>query len=192
MSVILNGEIVLLRTTCAEDIADYERWNDPSLKAWETDGPWFDDDLSGLIAGRKKWVESAQLPPYRSLEIDAADGTHIGWVVVYYDKTDPHMTEIGIDIAEDAYWGKGCGKESLELWIDYLFRERNLTRLGFSTWSGNAGMIRLGQKLGFVEEARIRNGCEVKCVFYDRIKKGILREEWDALKTTSLYRSSGK
>ena len=178
MPVILTGRLLRLRTICPEDIPDYERWNDPSLKAWETDGPWFTDDLTGLIAARKKRLESEQLPPYRSLEIEAGDGKHIGWVVVYYDSTDPHMTEIGIDIAEDAYWGKGYGKQALELWVDHLFRERGFTRLGFSTWSGNAGMIRLGEKLGFSEEARIRRGCEVKGVFYDRIKMGILREEW--------------
>ncbi len=178
MPVIIRNDYVCLRTTEENDIADYERWNDPSLQAWETDGPWFTDDLSGLIAARKKRLENEQLPPYRSLEIEAADGTHIGWVVIYYDSTDPHMTEIGIDIVEDAYWRKGYGKHALELWVAYLFRERGLTRLGFSTWSGNIGMIKLGEKLGFTEEARIRRGCEVKGVFYDRIKMGILREEW--------------
>jgi RimJ/RimL family protein N-acetyltransferase len=41
-------------------------------------------------------------------------------------------------------------------------------------------MIRVGEKLGFTLEGRIRRGCEVKGQFYDRIKMGLLREEWQA------------
>lgn len=89
------------------------------------------------------------------------------------------MTEIGIDIPEDEYGGKGIGQEVLTLWIEYLFNKRSFTRLGFETWQGNKGMIRLGEKLGFIEEGRIRKGCKVKGIFYDRIKMGILRSEWE-------------
>ncbi len=43
-------------------------------------------------------------------------------------------------------------------------------------------MIKLGEKLGFIEEARIRKGCEINGIFYDRIKMGILRNEWEEKK----------
>lgn len=174
----IEGDNINLRTTIAEDIIDYENWNKQDLKAWELDGPWYDEDLSAVINGRKKWIDSDKKPTYRFLEIETKGGVHIGWVNVYYNPSDPHMTEIGIDIPEDEYWGKGIGKEALSLWIDYLFKERNLTRLGFTTWSRNKGMIRLGEKLGFKMEGIIRDGCEVKGIFYDIIKMGILRSEW--------------
>ena len=41
-------------------------------------------------------------------------------------------------------------------------------------------MLGVGKKLGFIEEARIRKSCFVKGEFYDRISKGILRDEWEA------------
>ena len=44
-------------------------------------------------------------------------------------------------------------------------------------------MIRVGEKLGFALEGRIRNGCEVGGRFYDRIKMGLLRPEWLARRT---------
>lgn len=185
MSILIKGDRLYLRTTEERDIADYERWNNPTMKAWQTDGPWFNDDLTALINSRKKWLSGEQNPPSRFLEIDVADGVHIGWVVVYHDMSDPHMTEIGIDIVEEAYWNKGLGYDAFRIWIDYLFRERSFTRLGFSTWSGNHGMIRVGEKLGFKEEARIRNGCEVNNIFYDRIKMGLLRDEWNAIQKQS-------
>ena len=174
----IEGKIINLRTTIQSDINDYERWNSLDLKAWQFDGPWYNENLSAVVEVRIKWLNGEKKHPYKFLEIETKDKIHIGWVVVYYNKRDPHMTEIGIDIPEDKYWGRGIGHEALTLWIDYLFNERNFIRLGFETWQGNRGMIRLGEKLGFIEEGRIRKGCEVKGIFYDRIKMGILRSEW--------------
>ena len=175
---VIRGKLVNLRKTKMSDLANYERWQDPSRKAWQTDGPWFRSkaDEIGLAEWRRSRLPS-QVPPYPFLEIETAAGVHIGWVTVYHRDDDPHMTEVGIDIAEDSCWGKGLGTEALELWIDYQFRARNLSRIGFATWSGNPGMLRVGQKLGFQTEARIRQGCEVNGAFYDRVKMGILRSE---------------
>lgn len=174
---IISGKLVNLRTTIPSDVDDYERWNNPDLKAWDYDGPWY-GHRGVSSAGAKKRLTQGQTPPYSSLEIETADGIHLGWIVIHQNDNDPHMVEFGIDIVEDKYWNKGMGTEAVILWIDYQFRERNLKRIGFSTWSGNHRMLAVGKKLGFVQEACIRNGCEVKGKFYDRIKMGLLREEW--------------
>ena len=185
MSFKIEGQLINLRPTVPTDIKDYEKWNNPDIKAWQYDGPWYNDDLSALIAGRKKWLEEGGKTPYRFLEIETKEGKHIGWVTVYYKKGDPHITEVGINIVEDTLWSKGLGTEAFSLWIDYLFTERELTRIGFTTWEGNKRMIRVGEKLGFTEEARIRKSCFVNGVFYDRIKMGILRDEWELKKKHS-------
>jgi RimJ/RimL family protein N-acetyltransferase len=177
---VLPGRLVCLRPTTWSDIADYERWNVPGLKSWEFDGPWHGGTLDKVIENRKKWLGGDRMPPYRRLEIDVPDCGHVGWVTAYTHADDPHMTEAGIDIVDDRLWNRGLGTEAFGLWTDYLFDAYNLTRLGYSTWSGNPRMIRVGEKLGFVLEGRIRRGCEVKGQFYDRIKMGLLREEWQA------------
>jgi RimJ/RimL family protein N-acetyltransferase len=178
----IEGQHIVLRATVSEDIADYERWNRPDLEAWKFDGPWYKDDLSGVINMRRNWLSGAKELPYPFLEIETMEGAHIGWVTVYHRSGDPHMTEIGIDIVEDAYWGRGLGTEALRLWMDYLFRERDLTRIGLTTWEGNKRMTSVASKLGFIREACIRRSCEIDGKFYDRIKMGILRSEWEALK----------
>jgi len=174
----ITGRLVTLRTPLPKDVEDYHRWNDPDLPAWELDAPWFDDDLTGVIAELRGWLMTRTGPPYHRLEIDTVDGIHIGWVTVYIQNDDPHYSEFGIDICEEIYWGKGYGTEACRLWVDYVFMEFNLSRLGFSTWSGNQGMIGIGKRLGFTKEACIRNACEVHDRFHDRIKMGILRDEW--------------
>jgi len=177
----IKGKLINLRTTKWADLDDYERWNNPKLKAFQFDGPWYkkkDPPLSAVINWRKRWLEGDRKPSYPFLEIETKKGVHIGWVVMYYDEKEPHAPEFGIGIYEDEYWGKGMGTEATYLWVDYLFNTRNFTRLGFCTWEGNKGMIRIGEKLGFIEEARIRKVCEVNGIFYDKIRMGILRSEW--------------
>lgn len=175
---IVKGPKVALRKTNRTDIVQYRKWNNPDLKAWSLDAPWSDHDLSALIDWRRKWLNEGAKPPYKFLEIEASDGHHVGWVVVYHDYADPHMTEIGIDIPEDGYWGQGIGEEALALWIQYLFETMQVERLSLSTWSGNHGMIKIGQKLGFQEEGRIRRGCMVNDQYYDRINMGLLKADW--------------
>ena len=177
----LKGHQVVLRPTTLEDMEDYKRWDNPDSPASQYDGPWYrNDNLSKLIEIRTRKVEQGLQPPYRFLEIFTPAGKHIGWLNAYHSENDPHATAVGIAIMEESSWGKGLGTEALVLWIDYLFREMCLTRIGFTTWQGNPMMIRLGNKLGFVEESRIRRSCFVKNEFHDRISMGILREEWEA------------
>lgn len=176
----IQGKKVVLRLLVASDLCDYERWNDNTRPSMQTDGPWYDEDLSKMIAGRRQRLATGQQPPYRSLEIDTTDGTHIGWVNFYHNADNPHASEAGIHIAEHDYWGRGLGTEALALWVDYLFHAWSLYRLGMTTWSGNPGMIRSAHKLGFMQEGCRRQGCNVKGNFYDIIELGLLREEWES------------
>jgi len=161
----------------ASDLDDYHHWNNPELKVWDYDGPWWNVRGHSMEVVQKR-LEANRRSPYITLEIETADGAHIGFVIVHYRKEVPHMSEIGIRIYEESYWNKGLGTEAIALWVDHLFREWKLTRIGFSSWSGNPGIIAVGKKLGFTQEACIRRACEVNGKFYDRILMGILREEW--------------
>ena len=184
----LKSNQIRLRPIVQADLADYEHWNDPVSKAFDYDGPWYkNESLDSLIEFRKKKLAQGISPPYRSLEIDTIDEKHIGWVNAYHNDRDPHATAVGIGIRLDELWGKGMGTEALALWIDYLFKEMNLTRIGLTTWQGNPMMLRVSEKLGFVEEARIRRSCFVKGQFYDRISMGILREEWESNRSEFPY-----
>ena len=188
----LMGTKVMLRPTTLEHMEDYKRWNDPSMPSFQYDGPWYKKDYySELIEIRTEKVKKGLQPPYRFLEIFTSTDEHIGFLNAYHDVNDPHATAVGISIKEAKYWGQGMGTEALALWVDYLFTEMDLTRIGFTTWQGNPMMLGLGKKLGFVEEARIRSSCFVKGEFYDRISMGILREEWESNRNKFPYLEHG-
>lgn len=106
------------------------------------------------------------------------DNNFIGTVGSYWIDKNTNWLEIGIVIYNSDYWESGIGTEVFQLWIDYLFKKDFVHRLGISTWSGNKRMIKLAQKVGMREEARIRQARSVNGQYFDAIKMGILKCEW--------------
>jgi RimJ/RimL family protein N-acetyltransferase len=90
--------------------------------------------------------------------------------------------ETGIVLYDSRYWSGGYGTEAFSMWIDYLFTHLDVVRLGISTWSGNERMIRLARKIGMVEEGRIRKARMVRGEYFDSVKMGLLREEWEQMR----------
>lgn len=81
-------------------------------------------------------------------------------------------------IGEPDYWGKGHGKDALNVLLHYLFYSLNLERIQIDTWSGNQRAIRFFEKCGFVLEGKLRKGEFINGSYYDTIIMSILREEY--------------
>ncbi|ALC90361.1 GCN5 family acetyltransferase [Bacillus sp. FJAT-18017] len=110
-----------------------------------------------------------------------ADGKLIGTVSYYWEHKPSLWLEAGIVIYDPAYWNGGYGTEAFKLWIDQLFATMAIHRIGCTTWSGNKRMIKVGEKLGMTMEARIRKARIYNGEFFDSIKMGILKEEWEEI-----------
>ncbi|WP_317134952.1 GNAT family N-acetyltransferase [Bacillus changyiensis] len=105
---------------------------------------------------------------------------HSSSVVSYYwEHQESNWLEAGIAIYDPNYWNGGYGPLFLKHWIDHLFKTLPLVRVGFTTWSGNFRMMRLGEKLEMTLEGRLRKCRLYQGVYYDSIRMGILREEWE-------------
>ncbi|MED4128769.1 GNAT family protein [Shouchella miscanthi] len=102
-----------------------------------------------------------------------------GTVSFYYEDAQKIWLEMGIIFYQGAHWGHGLGTRALKLWMNHLFRTTDHVRLGLTTWSGNKRMIRVAEKLGMQMEGRIRNVRYFNGHYYDSIRMGILREEWN-------------
>lgn len=147
--------------------------------AWmKTNGPYFEDavlDWEEFALGFGG--ESINNP--RRVAI-FYQNTLVGLLSAYWeDGKLEQWLEMGICIYDSEYWGKGIAQQALPLWITYLFAlYPHIQRIGFTTWSGNIGMMRVGEKCGLRQEARVRKVRLVQGKYYDSIKYGILREEW--------------
>lgn len=108
------------------------------------------------------------------------DNELIGAVFRFWENKDTRWLEIGIVIYDENYWNSGIGTHALKQWITKTFDDfPELEHIGFTTWSGNPRMMRAGEKLGMLQEARIRKVRYWQGVYYDSVKYGVLRDEWE-------------
>ncbi|MBC7814471.1 MAG: GNAT family N-acetyltransferase [Burkholderiales bacterium] len=87
---------------------------------------------------------------------------------------------IAVALGERAHWGKGYGKESMRLLIDFGFYELNLHRLQLNVFSYNERAIALYEKLGFVREGAQREYIQRDNQRFDLVMYGLLSYEWPA------------
>jgi len=112
--------------------------------------------------------------------VDDVTDELIGEVNWYWKSEEPLWMEVGVVIFNEAYWGRGIGAVVLGRWMDEIFHGfPQLVRLGLTTWSGNARMMGLAEKIGLRKEAVYRKARIVDHEYYDSVSYGILREEWE-------------
>ena len=119
------------------------------------------------------------------LQVITVDDTPIGTVNSYWECESTRWIEAGIVIYDSEYWGKGIALKAIPLWINYLFETQTIERVGMTTWSGNQRMMSLASKLGFKQEAVLRKVRYYQGKYYDSVKYGILRTEWESSPLTN-------
>lgn len=186
-TVHLTGSRIALRDWREDDVSVFMPWQAPAQRWHELDGPYYPKpsvtDLAHMEARlRDSIAENIWPTPRRRLVIAGAINDELQGVVTWYwESEETNWLSVGIVIFDPAMWGKGFGFEALGLWTGYLFATMpQLARSDLRTWSGNIGMMRLAEKVGYQQEARFRKARIVNGEHYDGMGYGILREEWDA------------
>ena len=104
----------------------------------------------------------------------------IGMVSKSWVDEGTRWLEIGIVIYNDQLWKKGIATTALAKWVDSIFSETEaLEHIGMTTWSGNRAMMAVAEKLGFLKEGQIRKVRYYQGQYYDSMKYGVLRKEWN-------------
>lgn len=148
------------------------------LEWMKWNGPYFNEPVF-TRAEFKKMAENTYLDtPYRAVIV--YENKLVGQVSAFWeDGKLKQWLEFGILLYDRRIWNKGVGTKAIELWITYLFTiTPHIQRIGFTTWSGNKGMIKVGETLGMKKEAQIRSVRYYNQKYYDSIKFGVLRREW--------------
>lgn len=103
----------------------------------------------------------------------------VGLVSRYWIDQNTRWLEIGIVIYDENYWSGGIGTQALTQWISKTFHDLpEIEHIGLTTWSGNSRMLKVSEKIGMIQEARIRKVRYYQGVYYDSVKYGVLRDEW--------------
>ncbi len=181
----INGQKIKLRDWQEKDLETYRYFCQPEHEWHKYNGPYYPKQTKQKVEeSLKKIHEKIQADvferPREELVIaDIENDKLVGLVSSYWQSKETDWLQVGIGIYDENLWGKGIGLEAMSLWIDYLFEAYpHFVRLGFMTWSGNIGMIKVGQKLGMKEEARFRKARIVNGEYFDSVGYGVLREDW--------------
>ena len=175
--MLVDKELVL-RPIKEEDM--YRLWElmhkeeKPEFKKW--DAPYYPHEVLTFEQYMDKYESLIDSERFWLIEID---GVIKGTVSYYWEHKPSLWLEMGIIFYEPVAWGKGYGTRVIRMWMKHLFETMPLVRVGFTTWSGNKRIIRVGEKLGMTMEARIRKVRYYNGEYYDSIRMGILREEWE-------------
>ncbi|UCH60874.1 MAG: GNAT family N-acetyltransferase [Anaerolineales bacterium] len=88
------------------------------------------------------------------------------------------LIQLGIGEVQDR--GKGYGRETLSLLLQYAFEELNLYRVGATIPEYNQQALQMFQSFGFLEEVRRRQAIARDARRWDLIHLGLLKEEWQS------------
>jgi putative hydrolase of HD superfamily len=185
LSLRIEGRRVVLRSLEVRDLDLYAHWQRAGREWRRMDGPYYASPTAAQVEERVsrilRWIEAGWEPdPRRQLAIaDPATDLLFGTVTRYWISRETNWPAAGIGIYDPKLWRRGLGFEALGLWTDHLFdHEPGIVRVDLRSWSGNTGLIRLAEKLGFRLEARFRKARIVDGEYYDGLGYGILEEEW--------------
>ncbi|GAA1348027.1 GNAT family N-acetyltransferase [Arthrobacter roseus] len=178
-SFLMDGAQVRLRDWQPDNLPVYREWLRPYQQWHLWDGPYFpppppppsDAEADAAVERLEHHITTDDWPDTRTR------------VVIADSVTDQR---IGITVFDVGTRGCGVGTEALGLWAGYLFGGTDIRRLDYSTWSGNTAMCRVGQKLGWKEEARFRDARVVRGEVFDSVVYGITRDEWHRARTMTV------
>lgn len=175
---MLRGERVLLRDYRREDVPLRARFLsdlDVELAAGgDAPRPVNVERLQKLF--EQDLVNEGHNPYIFAME---ADGRFIGICGL----TGPHhmnrTVELFIIIGDKEYWGRGDGRETIGLLLDYAFRLHNYRKVWISAKADNERALRCYRASGFVEERRLREHEWSNGRYVDVVEMGVLRRDWE-------------
>ncbi|MFC9707892.1 GNAT family N-acetyltransferase [Paenibacillus sp. NPDC056933] len=191
---LIDGELVL-RSVEKEDLSElYELIYsevEPEWKQW--DAPYYaleHESYEDFKHGMLNRLEATQGPSEpSSIRIIELNGQMVGTISYYWEHRPSMWLEMGIVLYRSAQWGHGIGTRVLQMWSSHLFEQLPLARVGLTTWSGNERMMRSASKAGLQVEGRMRRCRIVNGKHYDSIRMGMLREEWEQMRSSDADRN---
>jgi len=174
--MLFNGERVRLRKMSIEDVSIYHKWRN-DIEVMQFTNPSLDiftyADTEKFI---NSIIESHNSKGYMIEEVKT--GKPIGVTSLINIDYGNRNAECIIDIGDKDYWGKGFGRESFKLLLDFVFKELNLHKVYLRVFSFNERAINLYNSFGFDEEGKLQEQLYRNGAWHDIIFMGLLKRNY--------------
>ena len=166
-----GAEVRLLEPGDAEKVFELVDAERERLREWM---PWVDATLGP--ADTREFIEHDRAAE----DLDALgiylDGSYVGGIGLRVDAMH-RDAEIGYWIAS-AHEGRGLVTRACDELIDYAFTELGLHRVTIRVAPSNARSRAIPERLGFTEEALLREAGRTALGYHDLVVYGLLEDEW--------------
>ena len=178
----LMGQKVYLRPLEMADVTGpYLTWlNDYEVTRFMETGV-FPTTAEGL----QKYVETvADSPTNIMLAImEKKSNQHVGNIKLGSIQWIHRRADLGIMIGEKSVWGKGYGKEAMELVLEFGFKRLQLNKIFLGVFADHHPAVESYQKLGFVIEGTLKEHLFRDGQFRDEFLMGVLRSDYEKRQT---------
>ncbi|HUG86636.1 MAG TPA: GNAT family protein [Euzebya sp.] len=176
----LTGQLVRLGMIREADIDLLVRWSEDgrSTRLGDSD-PAYPYPEAAL---RTWWTERLASDATRNFAIRLLDdeSTLVGTINLGQVDTANRVAEMGMEIPDPTFWGKGYGTEAVRLLLGFAFDDMNLHRVHLGVFAFNNRAIACYERVGFVREGTHRQYLQRNGRRHDMHLYGILADEWRA------------
>ena len=142
-------------------------------------------ELPTSVELQQEWLEKAsgcKDDDMIRFAMENLESVTVGWVTLHSRNQKNGTFGFGVAVYRD-YRGHGYAVDAVRMLLKYGFWEQRYQKCNSLCFHSNAASIRLHQKLGFIEEGRIRRNCFFNGQYHDDVLFGMTREEFDAIMT---------
>ncbi|GAA2702039.1 GNAT family N-acetyltransferase [Actinoplanes palleronii] len=143
-----------LRAMRAGDAESLWRWNhDPEVMRFMVEGyPQTPETVTKFLTERPRNTYGDTLFGVESRK----DGVLIGLISLHGAEPETGIAELDIYLGEKDYWGQGYATDAMRTACRYGFDRMRLHRIWLTVVVGNEAAHHIYQKIGFVDEGRLR------------------------------------
>ena len=176
--LVLKGASVKLTPLQFRNIYKHFEWNnDPELNRLDSEVP-YEKESFGDFKIRFEQMVYHPAPQSADFEIHADDGNLIGLAyIVDISQYNKHCT-VGITIGDRNYWGKGYGRDALEVLLEHCFRDLGMHRVSAETFEYNEAWRKLVSDAGFTRDGVHREYLYRDGEYWDKEIFSMLAEEY--------------
>ncbi len=140
---------------------------------------------------QEQWEHDQRSPKDVVLAVCAKDDDlFIGTTGLYLINWIARTAEFRIFLGNKDYWNRGFGTESTKLMVVYGFDTLNLNRIWLGVNADSKGGVRAYEKAGFLREGVLRQEQYRNLRYYDVIRMGFLRSDYEKVREGYLERDS--
>jgi len=175
-----TGEKVRLRAVTLSDADNYFKYGmdyDDEADRY-CDMIYFPRNYDQLKKSVEKWSQEEPKNDEFFLIITDLDGNPVGNIGTQRCDRKNGTFQYGLGIIREAR-NKGYAADAIKLLLKYMFLELRYQKVTAYVYAFNEPSIKLHEKLGFVQEGRLRRAIYTNGEYFDEIFFGMTKEEFD-------------